>query len=69
MYTKLKGFLKEETLTNILHGNVDLIGVVFNIVNVQKENKIFFQTKKSMFFVERKNVKYWKIFQILGSPD
>jgi hypothetical protein len=67
MYTKLKGHVRDETLMRVLHGlsgddRKDAIDVSY----LPEEDRVFFSTKISQFFAERKSVKYWRIYQVLG---
>ena len=67
MYKKLKGIVKQKTLMRILHGDLAISNQ--NAVEVSyltKEDKVFYATRVSRFFAERKNVRYWSVYQIMG---
>lgn len=61
-YEKLKGIVKESTLSKIL-------AEASRVVNDPKEKRIYFFTRKSQFVAEEKNVRHWKIFQIHGEME
>ena len=58
-----KGIVKNRTLSKIL-GDKDTIRVQF-----KSDGKIEYNTVKSGFVAERKNAKYWTVFQVLGMAE
>jgi hypothetical protein len=67
MYTKLKGRMRDHTFMRVLHGlHDDDRKNAIDVSYLPEEGKVFYSTKISQFFAERKNVKYWLIYQIFG---
>ena len=67
MYQKLKGLVKERTLMRILHGEMaEPNRNATETAYLKKDDTIFYRTKISAFFAERKDKKYWLIYQVLG---
>ena len=67
MYQKLKGIVKNKTLLKILHGHMNTANQnAIEVSYLSEEDKVFYATKISNFYAERKDQRTWWVYQILG---
>lgn len=67
MYQKLKGIVRNHTLAHILDGSCsDYRKNAIDVTYIKKGQTVLYTTKKSQFVAEKKDEKYWRIFQVVG---